>query len=169
MIELRDTVLQDFESWLPLWQGYLNFLDCKLPDSVTRLTWERFHDPQEKLRCLAAFSNGEMVGFAAYLFHRSTWAVHYYCYLEDLYVSEEWRGQGIGTKLIKSLREIALQHNCTRYYWVTLTENETAQRLYDDLADRTDVIQYRMPLGEVATRLRARERSLVAYINMSKS
>ena len=31
----------------------------------------------------------ELVGFATYLFHRSSWSLTCYCYLEDLFVAPD--------------------------------------------------------------------------------
>lgn len=47
------------------------------------------------------------MGLVHYLFHRSTWAESNYCYLEDLFVSEEVRGQHIGKQLIEYVQQQA--------------------------------------------------------------
>ena len=69
----------DYESWLPLWKNYQIFYNVDIPDAVTTRTWERFANPIEPIFCAVAKSNGEVVGFAHYLFHRSTWAESDYC------------------------------------------------------------------------------------------
>ncbi len=81
------------------------------------------------------------------MFHRSTWAENNYCYLEDLYVSPEVRGRHIGKQLIEYVQKQATKHSCERLYWHTQESNQTAQKLYDWIAQKPGVIQYRMSLN----------------------
>ena len=85
------------EAWNPLWAGYLAFYKTALTQDVSDLAWMRFHDPDEPMFALGGYVDGELAGFAHYLFHRSTWAPHRYCYLEDLFVAETRAGPGTGT------------------------------------------------------------------------
>ena len=40
---------------------------------------------------------------------------------------------------------IAIEHNCDRLYWHTQETNLTAQKLYDWIAQKPGIIEYRMP------------------------
>ncbi len=134
----------DYESWLPLWKHYQIFYNVDIPDAVTTRTWERFANPIEPIFCAVAKSNGELVGFAHYLFHRSTWAESDYCYLEDLYVSENTRGKQIGKQLIEYVQKEARKRHASHLYWHTHEANYRAQRLYDWIAKKSGMIEYRM-------------------------
>ena len=92
------------------------------------------------------YINGELMGIAHYLFHRSTWAPHRYCYLEDLFVAEAARGQGLGRALIEAVYEKARAANASRVYWLTQSSNTQARILYDRVADNLGFIQYRKVL-----------------------
>ena len=85
------------EAWNPLWAGYLAFYKTELTQDVSDLAWMRFHDISEPVFALGGYVDGQLAGFAHYLFHRSTWAPHRYCYLEDLFVAEIGAGPGAGT------------------------------------------------------------------------
>ena len=39
----------EFELWNELWQKYLKFYQTSLPDSVTKVTWERIMDPEQNI------------------------------------------------------------------------------------------------------------------------
>ncbi|UYA61831.1 Histone acetyltransferase HPA2-3 [Pectobacterium sp. F1-1] len=44
------------------------------------------------------------------------------------------------------MKEKAQEERCDRLYWHTQETNKTAQRLYDWVAEKPGVIEYRMPL-----------------------
>jgi GNAT superfamily N-acetyltransferase len=131
------------ESWQWLWQGYLAFYEAAVTREVTDTTWARLQDPAEPMHVLGAFLNGTLVGIVHYLFHRSTWTIGDYCYLQDLFTAPEARGQGAGRALIEAVYERAKAAGASRVYWLTHESNATARALYDTLADRPGFIQYR--------------------------
>jgi GNAT superfamily N-acetyltransferase len=143
MIEIRPLRLEDREAWEPLWQGYLTFYKSTLPPEVTDATWRRLNDPAEPMYGLAAVLDGRIVGIVHCLFHRSTWTIGNYCYLQDLFTAEEARGRGAGRALIEAVYERAQAQGASRVYWLTHETNTSAQALYDKLASRSGFIQYR--------------------------
>ena len=134
------------EAWDPLWAGYLTFYKSTLAQEISDTAWARFHDPGEPLFALGGYVDGQLLGFAHYLFHRSTWAASRYCYLEDLYVSEDVRGRGLGRALIEEVYRKAEQAGASRVYWLTQSSNTQARALYDKVADNLGFIQYRKVL-----------------------
>lgn len=119
MINMNDVAIEsaeqkDYASWLPLWKNYQTFYRTKISDEVTKLTWERFLTPGEPVYCAVAKYDGKIVGLVHYLFHRSTWAESNYCYLEDLFVSEDVRGQHIGKQLIEYVQQQAKKNHASR-------------------------------------------------------
>ena len=134
------------EAWNPLWAGYLAFYKSPLPEEISDLTWDRFHNADEQIYALGGYVGGELMGIAHYLFHRSTWALHRYCYLEDLFVAEAARGRGLGRTVIEAVYEKAQAANASRVYWLTQASNAEARRLYDKVADNLGFIQYRKAL-----------------------
>ena len=73
---------------------------------------------------------GAPVGMALFFHNFSTWTGWRGLYLEDLYVTPEARGAGIGTALLKHLAGIALDRGCTRFEWAVLDWNVDAQSFY---------------------------------------
>ena len=49
---------------------------------------------------------------------------------------------GVARALIDRLAELARESGAAKVRWVTAADNVTAQRLYDDLADRTEWLTY---------------------------
>ena len=147
---IRFVVADDFPRWLPLWEGYNRFYgrtgSTALPAEITRVTWARFLDPHEAMYALVAEDAGELLGLAHYLFHRSTISIVMSCYMQDLFTVEAARGKGIGKALIQAVYEQAARAGLQRVYWQTHESNQTAMRLYDQVADRSGFLVYRKQL-----------------------
>ena len=141
-ITLRAPQPADRARWEELWHGYLRFYRAQLDAEVTEATWRRLLDAREQPHGLLAVSDGRIVGFAHYLFHRASWAIGDYCYLEDLFVAEDARGLGCGRALIEAVYKAADTAGASSVYWLTQEYNVEARALYDTLAKRTSFIKY---------------------------
>jgi GNAT superfamily N-acetyltransferase len=142
---IRDLRAEDRASWNPLWAGYLEFYEARLPEDVSDLTFARLLDPGEPMFALVAESAGELVGLVHCVMHRATWSKTHHCYLEDLFVAPDARDQRIGRALIEAVYARADALGATRTYWLTLETNATARILYESVAKRSGFIQYRRP------------------------
>ncbi len=146
-LSVRFVVREDYEQWLPLWDGYNAFYGrsgaTALSPEITRMTWARFFDAYEPVHGLVAESNGQLLGLAHYLFHRSTTAIDPVCYLQDLFTNNAARGRGIGRALINRVYEQARLAGSSRVYWQTHQTNLTAMRLYDKVAEHSGFVVYR--------------------------
>jgi GNAT superfamily N-acetyltransferase len=149
-LSVRFVTRQDYERWLPLWDGYNAFYGrsgpTALPLEITRVTWQRFFDAYEPMHALVAEHDGELLGLTHYLLHRSTIAIEPVCYLQDLFTSEAARGKGVGRALINGVYDQARRIGCGRVYWQTHETNRTARTLYDKVAENQGFIIYRKPL-----------------------
>jgi GNAT superfamily N-acetyltransferase len=146
-LTIRPVTRQDYEQWLPLWDGYNAFYGRSGPTAllpeITRMTWQRFFDAYEPVHALVAEKDGRLLGLTHYLFHRSTTAIEPSCYLQDLFTADAARGQGVGSALIYGVYERARLAGSPRVYWLTHETNLTAQSLYDKVAERSGFIVYR--------------------------
>jgi GNAT superfamily N-acetyltransferase len=146
-LSVRFVVRQDYEQWLPLWNGYNAFYGrsgaTALSPEITRMTWARFFDAYEPVHGLVAESDGQLLGLTHYLFHRSTTAIEPVCYLQDLFTRNAARGRGIGRALINRVYEQARLAGSSRVYWQTHQTNLTAMQLYDKVAERSGFVVYR--------------------------
>ena len=142
-VVVRPVTSDERGDWEPLWNGYLAFYRATLAPGASDIAWQRFHDPTEPMFLLGAYAGGKLLGIVHYLFHRSSWTVGNYCYLQDLFVAEDARGLGLGRALIEAVYEKAREAGASRVYWLTHQDNATARKLYDQVADNLGHIQYR--------------------------
>ena len=82
---------------------------------------------------IIAYQNQQPAGFALFFHNFSTFLGRPGIYLEDLYVKPEFRGQGIGQKLLAYLARLAKERNCGRLEWWVLDWNETAINFYKSI------------------------------------
>lgn len=136
----------NFEQWLPLWQGYLNFYKSQLTDEQIRLSWKRITNPEQAdMFGYAIQIEGQVAGFVHLISHMSMWTDLPYCYLQDLYVNEQFRNQGLARQLIEHSYSVCAR-KFDRIYWLTQESNITAQYLYNRIANKTGFIQYKKAL-----------------------
>ncbi len=79
---------------------------------------------------LIAQVDGAPVGLALFFHNFSTWTGWRGLYLEDLYVTPEARGLGIGKALLQRLAVVAVERGCARFEWQVLTWNTPAIEFY---------------------------------------
>jgi GNAT superfamily N-acetyltransferase len=145
-LQVRPLEAKDFDQWLVLWNGYLDFYSENLPEGLTELSWQRIIDADFNLHGFGAFEDGALVGIVHYNFQNSTIAKNGFVLLEDLFVSGDVRGKGLGRALIDAVKQAAEAAGCARLYWDTDRTNETARRLYDTYVKEAGKVQYRLPL-----------------------
>ena len=145
-LRVRPLRPDDFDGWLPLWDGYNAFYGragpTALPREVTDTTWGRFFDAGEPVFALVAQSQGALMGLVHYLFHRSTNRIELTCYLQDLFTAPAARGQGVGRALIEGVYQAARAAGIRRVYWHTQETNRPGRLLYDKVARHQGFIVY---------------------------
>ena len=101
--------------------------------------------------------DGEPLGMALFFHNFSTWTGWRGLYLEDLYVTPEARGSGVGGALLRHLAAIAVDRGCTRFEWAVLDWNEKAISFYRSMgAEPMDEWTVNRVSGDALTRLAGR-------------
>jgi GNAT superfamily N-acetyltransferase len=80
--------------------------------------------------------DGTAQGFALFFHNFSTFEARPGIYLEDLYVSPEARGSGLGQALLAHLARLAVARACVRLEWFVLDWNTLALGFYHRLGAR---------------------------------
>ncbi len=143
-IIVRPLTYTDFAGWLPLWND--NNLG-ENDEEITRETWRRILSDDEKVYGICAEQNSNILGITHYILHPTTGHIKPVCYVQDVFVSKEHRGKGIGRKMIEEVIKIGISEEWARMYWLTQEDNEAAKALYKNLGIKLDFDFYVLPIS----------------------
>ena len=73
---------------------------------------------------------GQVVGIALWFLNFSTWRGTHGIYLEDLYVSPQHRGSGLGKELLRTLAALCVERGYSRLEWSVLDWNTPSIDFY---------------------------------------
>ncbi|ELY2810391.1 N-acetyltransferase family protein [Cronobacter sakazakii] len=107
-----------------------------------------------KTEALICEIDDKAVGYAVFFTSYSTWLGRNGIYMEDLYVSPEYRGKGAGRGLLKHIARCAVQRQCGRLEWSVLDWNQPAIEFYLSIgaAAQSEWVRYRLD-GEALLKL----------------
>ncbi|MBL4898049.1 MAG: GNAT family N-acetyltransferase [Colwellia sp.] len=147
---LRALRPEDRQDWGRLWAGYLRFYETELDQEIYDLTFSRLLSDKPgtpSALILASDDQGsdspvQYAGLVHYLYHAHCWHRRPICYLQDLFVSAEYRQHGFGRRLIEGVYEAADKADASGVYWMTQSFNHEARQLYDRIGTETPFIKY---------------------------
>jgi GNAT superfamily N-acetyltransferase len=98
--------------------------------TVEQLTAALFGEAPALFGHVALAADGEIAGFALWFLNYSTWRGTHGIYLEDLYVSPEHRGTGLGRELLRTLAQVCVDRGYSRLEWSVLDWNTPSIDFY---------------------------------------
>ncbi len=147
-IRVEPISTQQLQPLLPMIAAYQRFYEVEdVDEERNRAFFSRFLAPSEDGMLLGAWRGEELVGYACLYWHFTSLVPAETVLMNDLYVGEPQRGQGVGRALIEASAEVARERGANRLEWGTQPDNKTARRLYDSTgAERSEWIEYELRL-----------------------
>lgn len=139
---------EQLDTLLPLIAAYQGFYGVEdVDDARNRAFFARFLAPSDDGMLLGAWRGDELVGYACLYWHFTSLVPAETVLMNDLYVVETERGQGVGRALIEASAAVARERGAHQLQWVTAPDNRTARRLYDSTeAESEPSIEYELRL-----------------------
>ena len=141
-VVVRPIEHDDHVAWQQLFHDYRTFYEYDEGQDVVDRVWGWINDDAHETNALVAVLDDEVVGFAHHREFARPSSGKRGLYLDDLFARPDVRGQGVGRALITHLGALAKERGFNKVRWITAEDNHTAQRLYDDLAEKTTWVTY---------------------------
>ena len=136
-IVLRPAVAGDIPLLLDLIRGLAEYERLADEAVATAADLEAsLFGPRPAAEVVIAECDGQAAGFALFFVTFSTFLGKPGTYLEDLFVLPEFRGRGIGGRLMAHLAGLAVERGHGRFEWSVLDWNAPAIRFYRSLGAR---------------------------------
>jgi len=134
----------DLPELLPLMRAYCDFYEVSPSDeALLALSRALIVDPEHEGVQLIARHEGVAVGFATIYWSWATTIAARIGVMNDLYVADEARGQGVADGLIRACAEECRAHGAAELTWQTARDNLRAQKVYDRIgAERAEWVDY---------------------------
>ena len=121
-----------------LFDGYRRFYRMKSDFSGARDFLAARLRHKDSIILVARVGDESLVGFVQLYPAFSSVRMGAIWILNDLYVQRDWRGQGVGHRLMEEARILAVQNGCIALELATEKTNTRARRLYEKLGYTLD-------------------------------
>ena len=133
-IKIRKVLKKDSKSVIRLINELAEFEKLEPPDkSAVKNLLKDIYIRNSPIKVLVAEAGKELIGYAFFFYTYSTFLAKRTLYLEDIYVSDKFRGKGIGKIFFNELVKTAKNNKCGRMEWHVLDWNVNAIKFYKNL------------------------------------
>lgn len=133
-LSIHPATRDDIPALLGLIRGLATYE--KKPQAVVATEQDLVRDafgPHPKFRALIANWRGQPAGYASFFHFYSTYQGRSALFLEDLFVLDQFRGNGIGMALLSAVANLAIDEGCFGLRWEVLDWNHPAIEFYKKL------------------------------------
>lgn len=141
-LSVRPAAAGDREGWKRLWNAWQSHMEGRVPDAAIERSWQKLTTPGSGLTCLMIFDDGEPLGFAMLSVTFFAWTGENILYLQDLFVTPEARGRGIGAALLQGVYAHADAVKAPQVFWMVDEVDAELQAFYARHAVRSPYVRY---------------------------
>ena len=141
-IVIRKPYENEYETWASTYQIYLNFYKTSLTQDELMKVWSWLFGDHQEMTCYFAEYDQQIVGLVHFRRFVRPLKACSGIFLDDLIVLPEFRGHGVGYKLIEAVKRYAKENNLSIVRWITAQDNHAAMHLYNTIASKTIWVTY---------------------------
>ena len=135
---IREIEKKDYPELIEIFHEFAKFE--KLPDNMVNSV-EQMETESDFINGFVVLNeNKKIIGYVTYFYAYYTW-IGKSKYMDDLYVKRDFRGNGLGTKLIKKVIEKAKSDKCNKLRWQVSEWNQPAIDFYKNLGATVDGVE----------------------------
>ena len=141
---IRSIKLSDKKDWQKLYYGYADFYKVEMNQTILNIVWGWLEDEKHELNGLVCEFEEKIVALAHYRRMPSPLRGKNIGFLDDLFVSPDFRGLKIGEKIISTLKTISIDNGWGLIRWITCNNNLRAKSLYNRVSKKTNCEMYEL-------------------------
>ena len=141
---IRSIKFSDKKDWKKLYCSYANFYKVEMNQTILNTVWGWLEDEKHELNGLVCEFEEQIVALAHYRRMPSPLRGKNIGFLDDLFVSPNFRRLNIGEEIISKLKTISTEKGWGLIRWVTRSDNLRAKSLYDKVSNKTDWEMYEL-------------------------
>jgi GNAT superfamily N-acetyltransferase len=129
---IRDLNLNDSDEFYRIISLFYTYAGNDIPSEtdIERLLNESV-DQDRNMVFFGAFEGEKLVGIISMTFAESSYRVSPFAWCDDFYVEKDFRGRGVGTKLLEAASEIAKEKECSNILVGAGEKDDEALRFYE--------------------------------------
>ena len=136
-INIRPATIEDSEIIVSLIKDlgkYEKATEKEMPVTVELIKTNVF--VKKYCEILIAELDGVPRGYCCFFHNFSTWLGKPGIWIEDIYITPEFRNNGLGLRVFQEVARICQERDCGRLEWACLTWNEPALEFYKKLGSK---------------------------------
>ena len=138
MLKIEPAKIEDVSLILKFIQELAVFEEFPFDVTVTKDDLEKNLFGQNSIaETIICYSNETPCGFAVFYNTFSTTTGKPGLHLDDLFILPQYQGQGIGSKVLHYLSNLAKDRGCARFEWWALKTNIAATQFYQGIGAKT--------------------------------
>lgn len=146
-ISVRPISNTDYEIWCDLYSAYAEFYQAAQTKEMRDEVWSWLQNENHEVKGFIALSDeGLAVGIAHYRPFSRPLSASIGGFLDDLFVTPNYRGSEISKRLIEAVVKVGKEKNWSVIRWITAESNYRARGCYDKLAMQTKWVTYDIKL-----------------------
>lgn len=131
MLRIRRAVPADLDELILLFAAHASYEGAEFnPGNTFKKDLASLIFKQTTMLCWVVEKDQEILGYATCIEQYATWSAKKYLYLDCLYLTEQIRGQGIGSKIMDTIVAALKQRALTEIQWQTPASNQPAIQFY---------------------------------------
>jgi len=131
---IRYVLKEDMEQLIELCRQHAAFEQAEYDaTNKSELLSERLFSKSALLKCIVVELEGDLIGYATFMKHYSTWDASNYVYMDCLFLNIDARNRRIGQELMEEIKSYAIAEDCQLIQWQTPKDNRDAIRFYHRL------------------------------------
>jgi GNAT superfamily N-acetyltransferase len=137
---------ENFNNFLSLIEKLAEYERLAPPDEEAKIRLRRdCLSEKPKYQAFIGKIGGKYISYVIFFFTYSSFLALPTLFLEDIFVLEEFRRQGVGQKMFDFLKKTAKHEGCGRIEFTVLKWNKSAQEFYEkNKAQRLEWFLYRL-------------------------